>query len=69
MLAYQQPNAKKLRRIAQKAERLAARGVVPRRQRLLLNRRPVDRTVTKAVAEANNNPGREYYNIWGQECE
>ncbi|KAM4743445.1 ribosome biogenesis protein NOP53 isoform 2-T2 [Anableps anableps] len=67
ILAYQQPNAKKLRRIAQKAERLAAKGVVPRRQKQLLNRRPTDRTVKKAVAEANNNPAREYYDIWGQE--
>ncbi|XP_038129073.1 ribosome biogenesis protein NOP53 [Cyprinodon tularosa] len=68
ILAYQQPNAKKLRRIAQKAEQLAAKGVVPRRQKLLLNRRTADRTVKKAVAEANNNPERDYYDIWGQEA-
>ncbi|XP_049433509.1 ribosome biogenesis protein NOP53 isoform X2 [Epinephelus fuscoguttatus] len=67
VLAYQQPNAKKLRRIAQKAEQLAAKGVVPRRQKQLLNRRPVNRTAKKAVTEANNNPDREYYDIWGQE--
>uniref|UniRef100_A0A3B5L7E9 Ribosome biogenesis protein NOP53 n=1 Tax=Xiphophorus couchianus TaxID=32473 RepID=A0A3B5L7E9_9TELE len=67
ILAYQQPNAKKLRRIAEKAERLAAKGVVPRKQKRLLNRRPIDRTVKKAVAEANNNPDRDYYDIWGQE--
>ncbi|XP_069003603.1 ribosome biogenesis protein NOP53 [Embiotoca jacksoni] len=67
VLAYQQPNAKKLRRIAQKAEQLAAKGVVPRRQKRLLNRRPVDRTTKKAVTEANNNPDRDYYDIWGQE--
>uniref|UniRef100_A0A146W2T8 Ribosome biogenesis protein NOP53 n=1 Tax=Fundulus heteroclitus TaxID=8078 RepID=A0A146W2T8_FUNHE len=65
ILAYQQPNAKKLRRIAQKAEQLAAKGVVPRRQKRLLNRRPVDRTAKKA--EANNNPDREYYDIWEQQ--
>ena len=70
MLAYQQPNAKKLRRSAQRAEQLAAKGVVPRRRKQLLNRRPVDRTAKKkAEAEANNNPDREYYDIWGQECE
>lgn len=69
ILAYQQPNAKKLRRIAEKAERLAAKGVVPRKQKRLLNRRPIDRTVKKAVAEANNNPDRDYYDIWGQERE
>ncbi|XP_041796940.1 ribosome biogenesis protein NOP53 [Chelmon rostratus] len=67
VLAYQQPNAKKVRRIAQKAEQLAAKGVVPRRQKQLLNRRPVDRTTKKAVTEANNNPNRDYYDIWGQE--
>lgn len=69
VLAYQQPNAKKLRRIAQKAEQLVAKGVVPRRQKHLLNRRPVDRTAKKAITEANNNPDREYYDMWGQECE
>ncbi|XP_047449991.1 ribosome biogenesis protein NOP53 [Mugil cephalus] len=67
VLSYQQPNAKKLRRIAQKAEQLAGKGVVPRRQKQLLNRRPVDRTVKKAVTEANNNPNRDYYDIWGQQ--
>ncbi|XP_035536913.1 ribosome biogenesis protein NOP53-like [Morone saxatilis] len=67
VLAYQQPNAKKLRRIAQKAEQLEAKGVVPRRQKQLLNRRPVNRTAKKAVTEANNNPDRDYYDIWGQE--
>ncbi|XP_074536421.1 ribosome biogenesis protein NOP53 isoform X1 [Halichoeres trimaculatus] len=67
VLAFQQPNAKKLRRIAQKAEQLAAKGVVPRRQKQLLNRRPLERTAKRAVTEANNNPDREYYDIWGQE--
>lgn len=69
VLAYQQPNAKKIRRIAQKAEQLAAKGVVPRRQKQLLNRRPVVRTAKKAVTEANNNPDRDYYDIWEQESE
>nr|XP_020442079.1 glioma tumor suppressor candidate region gene 2 protein isoform X2 [Monopterus albus] len=67
VLAYQQPNAKKIRRIAQKAEQLAAKGVVPRRQKQLLKRRPVAKTTKKAVTEANNNPDREYYDIWGLE--
>lgn len=69
VLSYQQPNAKKLRRIAQKAEQLAAKGVVPRRQKQLLNRRPVARTAKRAVTNANNNPDRDYYDIWGQEAE
>ncbi|XP_068562674.1 LOW QUALITY PROTEIN: ribosome biogenesis protein NOP53 [Cebidichthys violaceus] len=67
VLAYQLPNAKKLRRIAQKAEQLAAKGVVPRRQKRLLNRQPVDGTAKKAATEANNNPKRAYYDIWNQE--
>lgn len=67
VLAYQQPNARKLRCAAQRVEQLAAKGVIPRRQRLMLNRRPVDRTVSKTVKEANNNPQRDYYDIWGQE--
>uniref|UniRef100_A0A1A8BUX0 Ribosome biogenesis protein NOP53 n=2 Tax=Nothobranchius kadleci TaxID=1051664 RepID=A0A1A8BUX0_NOTKA len=67
VLAYQKPNAKKLRRIAQKAEQLAAKGVVPRAQKKLLNRRLAHRTVKKAVTEANNNPNRDYYDMWAQE--
>lgn len=66
ILAYQRPNAKKLRRITQKAERLAAKGVVPRRQKQLLDRRPADSTIAKAAVETNNNPNREYYDIWGE---
>ncbi|KAK5868281.1 hypothetical protein PBY51_009310 [Eleginops maclovinus] len=67
VLSYQQPNAKKLRRIAQKAEHLAHKGVVPRRQKKLLNMRPVEKTESKAVTEANNNPERDFYDIWAQE--
>uniref|UniRef100_A0A3B4BDZ1 Ribosome biogenesis protein NOP53 n=1 Tax=Periophthalmus magnuspinnatus TaxID=409849 RepID=A0A3B4BDZ1_9GOBI len=63
VLAYQQPNAKKLRRSAQ----LAAKGVAPRRQKLLLNRRTAPRPTKNAITEANNNPNRDYYDIWGQE--
>ncbi|XP_066559824.1 ribosome biogenesis protein NOP53 [Amia ocellicauda] len=64
VLAHQQPNAKKLRRISQRAERLAARGVLPRKQRLMQKRlggaskrgmRPVP----------NNHPQRDYYDLWG----
>lgn len=66
VLAYQQPNAKKLRRSAQKSEHLAPNGA-SRKQKQLLNRRPIRRTTKKAVTEANNNPERDYYDIWGQE--
>ncbi|XP_053729546.1 ribosome biogenesis protein NOP53 [Synchiropus splendidus] len=65
--SYQQPNAKKLRRIAQRAEQLAAKGKVPRRQKLLLKRLQVEPKSHTTATEANNNPNRDYYDIWGQE--
>ncbi|XP_057694224.1 ribosome biogenesis protein NOP53 [Corythoichthys intestinalis] len=67
VLAYQQPNAKKLRNAAKRVEHLAAKGVVPRSQKKLLNRQTPKTGVKKAVTEANNYPKREYYDIWGQE--
>ncbi|XP_056297794.1 ribosome biogenesis protein NOP53 [Pseudoliparis swirei] len=67
VLAYQRPNAKKLRRIAQKAEKLTAKGVVTRRQKRLLVRPKLDDTAKKAELEPNNNPERDYYDIWRQE--
>ncbi|XP_061636881.1 ribosome biogenesis protein NOP53 [Phyllopteryx taeniolatus] len=67
VLSYQQPNAKKLRYNAKRVEQQAAKGIVPRRQRMLLNRRSSNARVKKAVTEANNNPNRDYYDIWGQE--
>uniref|UniRef100_A0A3P9B9H7 Ribosome biogenesis protein NOP53 n=1 Tax=Maylandia zebra TaxID=106582 RepID=A0A3P9B9H7_9CICH len=67
VLAYQKPNAKKLRRTAERAEKLAANGVVPRSKKRLLNRTVVDRTSKKTETEANNNPERDFYDIWGQE--
>lgn len=69
VLAYQQPNAKKLRRKAERAEQLAAKGIVPRRQKQLLSRRSVDRAAKKSQTEANNNPERDFYDIWGREGE
>ncbi|KAL3992276.1 BCL2/adenovirus E1B 19 kDa protein-interacting protein 3-like [Sarotherodon galilaeus] len=67
VLAYQKPNAKKLRRAAERAEKLAAKGVVPRSKKRLLNRPVVERTSKKTETEANNNPERDFYDIWGQE--
>ncbi|XP_055752145.1 ribosome biogenesis protein NOP53-like [Salvelinus fontinalis] len=68
VLAHQQPNAKKLRRIAENAEKLAAMGVLPRRQKRLLSRRPATKT-SKAKTAANNFPDRPYYDLWGGEAE
>nr|XP_046172253.1 ribosome biogenesis protein NOP53-like [Oncorhynchus gorbuscha]XP_046172254.1 ribosome biogenesis protein NOP53-like [Oncorhynchus gorbuscha] len=67
VLAYQQPNAKKLRRIAENAEKLAAMGVLSRRQKRLLNRRLATKT-SKAKTAANNFPDRPYYDLWGGEA-
>nr|XP_029536559.1 ribosome biogenesis protein NOP53-like [Oncorhynchus nerka] len=67
VLAYQQPNAKKLRRIAENAEKLAAMGVLSRRQKRLLNRRQATKT-SKAKTAANNFPDRPYYDLWGGEA-
>lgn len=64
ILAHQQPNAKKLRRIAENAAKLAAMGVLPRRQKRLLNRRPAI-TASKSKTAANNFPDRPYYDLWG----
>ncbi|XP_010896954.1 ribosome biogenesis protein NOP53 isoform X2 [Esox lucius] len=66
ILAHQQPNAKKLRRIAEKAAKLASLGVVTRRQKRLLNRRPARATVPKAETDANNFPERPFYDLWGE---
>ncbi|XP_036393036.1 ribosome biogenesis protein NOP53 [Megalops cyprinoides] len=67
VLAHQQPNAKKLRRIAQKAEQLAAKGVLPRRQKLLQRRKAVAETEVPVQTLANNHPDRPYYDLWGAE--
>ncbi|CAL8360583.1 unnamed protein product [Merluccius merluccius] len=67
VLAYQVPNAKKLRRVAKKAEQLAAIGKVPKK-----HRRPTkvarNTETTKTAADTPNNPTRDYYDIWGQEA-
>lgn len=70
VLAHQQPNAKKLRRSAQKAEQLAAKGVLPRRQKLLL-RRKAAAAASKATERipANNHPERPFYDLWGEQSE
>ncbi|KAA0701708.1 Ribosome biogenesis protein NOP53 [Triplophysa tibetana] len=65
ILAFQQPNAKKQRRIAEKAAKLAARGVVPRRERLLQLRRAAATTrVPVKENPACNNPHTPFYDLW-----
>ncbi|KAG5837346.1 hypothetical protein ANANG_G00238300 [Anguilla anguilla] len=69
VLAHQQPNAKKLRRISQKAEQLAAKGVLPRRQKLLLRRKVAAGSKTKEQLPANNHPERPFYDLWEEPSE
>ncbi|ROL44221.1 Ribosome biogenesis protein NOP53 [Anabarilius grahami] len=66
VLAFQQPNAKKQRRKAEEAEKLAAMGVVPRREKLLQLRRAAAASglSVKEKPVANNNPERAFYDLW-----
>ncbi|XP_041092244.1 ribosome biogenesis protein NOP53 [Polyodon spathula] len=66
VLAHQIPNAKKLRVIAQRAQQLEARGVVPRQQRLLQARlqRSLARKGKANKPAANNDPQRGFYDLW-----
>ncbi|CAB1348749.1 unnamed protein product [Coregonus sp. 'balchen'] len=58
VLAHQQPNAKKLCRIGENAERLAAMGVLPRRQKRLLNRRPATTTHRQQILTTLSKQGK-----------
>nr|XP_055051588.1 ribosome biogenesis protein NOP53 isoform X1 [Misgurnus anguillicaudatus] len=66
ILAYQQPNAKKQRRTAEKAAKLAAIGIVSRREKLLQLRRAAAAAggPVKEKPVANNNPERDFYDLW-----
>ncbi|CAH2314224.1 ribosome biogenesis NOP53 [Pelobates cultripes] len=60
--SHQVPNGRKLKRKLEREEKLAAQGVLPRSERLLQaqlrNKRP------RCKPEANNNPGRGFYDLW-----
>ncbi|KAI4877689.1 hypothetical protein NFI96_016765 [Prochilodus magdalenae] len=62
ILAHQRPNAKKERRMAQKAEKLAAMGVLPRRKKLLS--RPAASPSVKDKPETSKDPDRNFYDLW-----
>uniref|UniRef100_A0A673HRD9 Ribosome biogenesis protein NOP53 n=1 Tax=Sinocyclocheilus rhinocerous TaxID=307959 RepID=A0A673HRD9_9TELE len=66
ILAFQQPNAKKQRRISENAAKLAAKGVLPRREKLLQLRRAAAASgvSVKEHPVANNNPDRAFYDLW-----
>ncbi|MCJ8744915.1 hypothetical protein PDJAM_G00124210 [Pangasius djambal] len=63
ILAYQRPNAKKLRRMAEKAEKLAAMGVLPRREKLLQLRKTAQTRVREKPLNSKD-PGRSFYDLW-----
>lgn len=65
VLAFQQPNAKKQRRIAEKAAKLATIGVLPRREKLLQLRRAAaaNRVPVKEIPTSKN-PQRRFYDLW-----
>ncbi|XP_060761719.1 ribosome biogenesis protein NOP53 [Neoarius graeffei] len=65
VLAYQRPNAKKLRRMAEKAEKLAAMGMLPRREKLLQLRKTT-KTHTKEKPLNPKDPGRSFYDLWSE---
>ncbi|KAI5092995.1 glioma tumor suppressor candidate regionprotein 2 protein, partial [Silurus meridionalis] len=65
ILAYQRPNAKKLRRVAGKAERLAAMGVLPRREKLLLLRK-TKQMPAKEKPLNSKDPRRNFYDLWSE---
>ncbi|XP_051521636.1 ribosome biogenesis protein NOP53-like isoform X2 [Myxocyprinus asiaticus] len=66
VLAFQQPNAKKQRRMAEKSAKLASMGVLPRREKLLKLRRAAAAAgvPVKERPVANNNPERGFYDLW-----
>ncbi|XP_060731664.1 ribosome biogenesis protein NOP53 [Tachysurus vachellii] len=63
ILAYQCPNAKKLRRVAERAEKLAAMGVLPRREKLLQLRKTSESRV-KEKPKHPKDPARSFYDLW-----
>ncbi|MCI4390674.1 hypothetical protein PGIGA_G00125350 [Pangasianodon gigas] len=63
ILAYQRPNAKKLRLMAEKAEKLAAMGMLSRREKLLQLRKTAE-THVKEKPLNSKDPGRGFYDLW-----
>uniref|UniRef100_A0A8B9P8P5 Ribosome biogenesis protein NOP53 n=1 Tax=Apteryx owenii TaxID=8824 RepID=A0A8B9P8P5_APTOW len=69
ILAHQIPNGKKEKRKRQLWERLAEKGVLPRRERLLrarLQREPPAATGSKAPEPGRVDPARSFYDIWAE---
>lgn len=68
ILAYQHPNAKKLRRVAERAEKLAAMGVLSRREKFLQLRKTT-KTRVKEKPLNPKDPARSFYDLWSADSE
>ncbi|XP_068766174.1 ribosome biogenesis protein NOP53 [Struthio camelus] len=69
ILAHQIPNGKKQKRKQQLWERLAEKGVLPRKERLLrarLRRGPPAKGGSKAPEPGRVDPARSFYDIWAE---
>ncbi|XP_063168655.1 ribosome biogenesis protein NOP53 [Candoia aspera] len=64
ILAYQVPNGRKLKQKQRLWEKLAEKGVVPRKERLLQQRLQNPPKADAAGAGSGTNPSREFYDIW-----
>ncbi|XP_077141828.1 ribosome biogenesis protein NOP53 [Ranitomeya variabilis] len=64
ILSHQVPNGQKLKRKREREGTLEKKGILPRTDRLLLAQ--LDRPTPAHVDEANNNPGRGFYDLWGE---
>ncbi|KAM8954468.1 ribosome biogenesis protein NOP53 [Pelodytes ibericus] len=60
--SHQVPNGRKLKRKQQREAKLEERGILPRCERLL--QAQLRRKRPKSKPEANNNPGRGFYDLW-----
>ncbi|XP_073454789.1 ribosome biogenesis protein NOP53 [Aquarana catesbeiana] len=61
--SHQVPNGKKLKRKRERVEKQEKKGILPRSERLL--RAQLNQTKKAHKPEANNNPSRGFYDLWG----
>ncbi|XP_070620665.1 ribosome biogenesis protein NOP53 [Erythrolamprus reginae] len=64
ILSYQVPNGRKLKRKQRLWEKLAEKGLVPRKERLLHQRLQNPPKAKAAGADSGTDPSREFYDIW-----
>uniref|UniRef100_A0A8C6Y6F5 Ribosome biogenesis protein NOP53 n=1 Tax=Naja naja TaxID=35670 RepID=A0A8C6Y6F5_NAJNA len=64
ILSYQVPNGRKLKRKQRLWEKLAEKGLVPRKERLLQQRLQNPPKANTAGGDSGTDPSREFYDIW-----